>query len=113
MKSIGILGACGYLLLFSAFMTGCASTTIVESPKTVFVPEGTVTKSPELIWTSRTLAQKFDYLGEVHVQSWSYDGALERLTDAGRQLRADALIDVHYEQVGFLTKLQAFAIKYK
>jgi hypothetical protein len=38
---------------------------------------------------------------------------MERLITGGKELRADALIDVHFEQVGFLTDLQAFAIKYK
>jgi len=38
---------------------------------------------------------------------------MERLITGGKELRADALIDVHFEQVGFLTDLRAFAIKYK
>lgn len=92
---------------------GCSSTTIIESPKTTTVSESEPTKTPELIWTSKTLAAKFDYLGEVKVKSWSYQGALDRLLEGGKSLRADALIDVQYQQVGFLTTFQAFAVKFK
>ncbi len=97
------------LLLLAA----CASTTIIESPKTAFAPETDKPKDPEFIWTSRTMAQGFDYLGEIKVKSWSYEGGLDRLRDAGRQLRADAVVDIHYEQIGFLATFAAFAVKFK
>ncbi|MCX6103524.1 MAG: hypothetical protein NT000_09760 [Proteobacteria bacterium] len=102
-------------LLFSVLIScfGCASTTLINSPKTTSVSSSEPAKQPEIIWTSRTLTAKFDYLGEVQVKSWSYDGALNRLTEAGKELRADALIDVQYQQIGFLTTFQAFAIKFK
>lgn len=59
------------------------------------------------------MSQDFDYLGQIKVKSWTYDGALGRLMDAGKDMRADAIIDVHYEQVGFLNTMQAFAVKYR
>ncbi len=95
------------------FVVGCSSTTIVETPKTAFVPENSGPEEPEIIWTSRTLGKQYDYLGQVTVKSWTYDGALGRLKSAGKELRADALIDVHYQPVGFLTEMHAFAIKFK
>ena len=94
-------------------VTGCASTEVIESPKTGYVPETSEVKEPVILWTSRTFNQSFDYLGQLSVRSWSYDGAVERLVEGARTLRADAVIDVHYEKVGFLTTMQAFAIKYK
>lgn len=94
-------------------VVGCASTTIIETPKTTSVSQSEPEKTPEIIWTSKTLNAKFDYLGEVKVKSWSYDGALERLVNGGKSLKADALIDVQHRQVGFLTTFQAFAIKFK
>jgi hypothetical protein len=103
----------GLFLAFTLFQMGCASTTLIESPKTTSVSPGEPTKNPEIIWTSRTLNAKFDYLGEVKVKSWSYEGALERLTEGGKALKADALIDVQYQQVGFLNTFQAFAVKFK
>lgn len=103
----------GLLAVPILLSTNCATTNIVESPKTTYVAETAERRDPAIIWTSRTLTQKFDYLGEVTVKSLSYDGALERLSDAGRKLGADALIDVHYQPVGFMTSLQAFAIKFK
>ena len=93
--------------------SGCSKTEIVESPRTTYVAEVGEPKQPELIWTSRTLLSQFDYLGQIKVRSWTYDGALSRLTDAAKELRADAVIDIHYETVGFLTTFSAFAIKYK
>lgn len=106
---------CAAVLVGGAvLLTGCARTEIIESPKTGYVAETSeAPKRPAIVWTSRTLTQNFDYLGVVKSRSWSYDGALERLVDAGQSLRADAIIDVHYEEVGFLTAMQAFAIKYK
>ena len=95
------------------FVSGCASTTIIESPKTAFVPEGTGAKDPAIVWSSRQIGKNYDYLGEIKVKSWTYGGALGRLKDAGRQLRADAVVDVQYQQVGFLTTFSAFAVKYK
>jgi len=105
------------LLVFSLALapglTGCATTEITESPKTAFVPETAEAKAPEVIWTSRTMARPFDYLGKVRVRSWTYGGALDRLVEAGKQLKADAIIDVHYEPIGFLNQMQAFAVKFK
>ncbi len=98
----------GCLLLAS-----CSSTEIIESPKTTFVPETKEAKAPQVVWSSRTLTQNYDYLGLVKARSWTYEGALERLVEGGQQLRADAIIDVHYEAIGFLSVMQAFAIKYK
>lgn len=97
------------LLLLSA----CGSTEIIESPKTAFVAETGEPKRPEVIWTSRRLDRQFDYLGQVKSRSLSYDSALERLVEGGRQLRADALLDVHYEQIGFMKTMHAFAVKFK
>jgi hypothetical protein len=94
--------------------TGCARTDIVESPKTAFVPESAEDKRPLIVWTSKAMPnQNFDYLGLVKARAWTYEGALDRLLDAGQQLRADAIVDVHYEKIGFLSAMQAFAIKYK
>ena len=105
------------LLVFGLVPTlltsGCASTDIVESPKTAFVPENAETPTPEIIWTSRTLTRQFDYLGRVTVRSWTYQGALDRLVDAAKTLKADAIIDIHYEPIGFLNQMQAFAVKFK
>jgi hypothetical protein len=101
-----------FLLLISTFL-GCASTTLIESPKTTSVASSEPEKTPEVIWSSRNLKAKFDYLGEVKVKSWSYEGALERLTEGGKKMKADALIDVQYQQVGFLKTFQAFAVKFK
>ena len=94
-------------------LVSCSSTEILESPKTAFVPSSTEAKPPAVVWSSRTLGQKFEYLGQITVRSWSYDGALERLVDAGQQMRADAVIDVHFERVGFLSSMHAFAVKFK
>jgi len=103
------------LVIFSLFLflTGCGSTQITESPKTTFVSQSETEKDPVVIWTSRAFGKNYDYLGRVRARSLTYDGAMERLVKGGKELRADALIDVHYEQVGFLTDLQAFAIKYR
>jgi len=101
-----------FLLTFM-LMTGCSSTEIIESPKTAFAADTGVPKTPQVIWTSRAFGQPYEYLGRVHARSLTYDGAMERLISGGKDLRADALIDVHFEQIGFLTDLQAFAIKYK
>lgn len=94
-------------------LTGCASTEVLETPKTGYQPETKDVKDPALVWTSRTLGHSFDYLGQVSVRSWSYDSAVERLIEGGRTLRADAVVDIHYEKVGFLTTMHAFAIKYR
>ena len=111
-----LLNAISHLFVFAVLpvlFTSCANTEIVESPKTAYVAQNADPIEPKIVWTSRTLTQKFDYLGQVKVRSWTYAGALERLVEAGKQLKADAVIDVHYESVGFLTSMQAFAIKYK
>ena len=100
-------------LCFAVLLSGCASTDLIESPKTTFVADTGESKDPVVIWTSRTLTRNFDYLGQISVRSLSYDGALSRLVSGGRQLRADAVIDVHFETVGFMNTMQAFAIKYK
>ena len=94
-------------------LSGCSSTEVIESPKTGFVSESTPAHDPKVIWTSRTFIQPFEYLGQVKVRSWTYNGAVDRLIDAGKSLRADAIIDIHYEEVGFLSTMQAFAVKYK
>ena len=101
------------LTVIAFFFASCASTDILESPKTAFVPENSGPEQPDIIWTSRTLGKSYDYLGQVTVKSWTYDGALGRLKSAGKELRADALIDVHYQPVGFMTQMHAFAIKYR
>ena len=100
-------------IFVAAFLAGCGSTQIVESPKTAYVAETENPKDPVVIFTSRAFGSGYDYLGRVNVRSLTYEGAMDRLKEGGRQLRADALIDVHYEQIGFLTTLSAFAVKYK
>jgi hypothetical protein len=95
------------------YFTGCARTELVESPKTVFVSDAEESGEPEIIWTSRNLNRPFDYLGQVKVRAWTYDAALGRLKDGGKRLKADAVIDVHFERVGFLKTMQAFAVKFK
>lgn len=103
-----------FLALFVILiMGGCATTEVTESPKTGYASEVGEPKDPQIVWTSRTLTTPFDYLGQIKVRSYTYDGALERLSDAARDLRADAIIDIHYDTVGFMTTFQAFAIKYK
>lgn len=94
-------------------LVGCASTELTESPKTAFVAQTAEAKEPKILWTSRTFSQDYDYLGVIKTRSWTYEGAVERLTRAAREIHADAVIDVHYEPVGFLSSVQAFAIKYK
>lgn len=95
------------------FSVSCARTELVDSPKTAFVSDAEEAKEPEVIWTSRNLNKNFDYLGQVKVRAWTYDAALDRLKDGGKQMKADAVIDVHYERVGFLKTMQAFAVKFK
>lgn len=92
---------------------GCARTDVFESPKTAFVSDAEEAKEPEIIWTSRSLNRNFDYLGRLNVRAWTYDAALDRLRDGGKRLKADAVIDVHFERVGFLKTMQAFAVKWK
>jgi hypothetical protein len=99
-------------LVIAPILLGCSGTEVIESPKTGYVPETREVKTPQIIWTSRTLGQSFEYLGFVQSNSWTYDGALDRLVEGARELRADAIIDVHFERVGFLSSMQAFAIKY-
>jgi hypothetical protein len=95
------------------FTVSCARTEIIESPRTGYVADTGEPKDPTVVWSSRTLGTDFDYLGLVKSSSWTYQGALDRLVDGGRELRADAIVDVHFERVGFLKTMQAFAIKYK
>jgi hypothetical protein len=107
---------CGtFLLLLGilSFSVGCARTEIIESPRTGYVADVGDPKEPNLIWTSRTLNEEFDYLGQVKVRSWTYEGALARLLEGGKELRADAIVDIHFEQLGFLKTMQAFAIKFR
>lgn len=100
-------------LAFACVAGGCARTDVIESPRTGYVADVGEAKEPAVIWTSRTLDEEFDYLGVVKVRSWTYQGALDRLVEGGRELRADAITDIHFERVGFLKTMQAFAIKFK
>ena len=102
-----------FIIFLAIAVSSCSSVELIESPKTAYVPDSQEEKTPDVIWTSRTLTQHFDYLGQVKTRSWTYEGALERLIEGGKQLKADALIDVHYETIGFLNVLQAFAVKFK
>lgn len=102
-----------FIVLTSVALVGCARTQIIESPRTAYVPESAEIKEPAIVWTSRAFGQDYDYLGQIRVRSWTYDGAVERMIGAAKQLRADAVIDVHYDEIGFFTTLDAFAIKYK
>ena len=109
MKTRGTL-----LSIVSLFLSiGCARTEIVESPRTAFAAASDAPAEPSVIWTSRTLSKNYDYLGVVKVRSWSYDGALKRLVEGGKELNADAVIDVNYQRVGFLDTMEAFAIKFR
>jgi len=101
------------LMLVVFLISACASTNLIESPKTAFVPDSEEVKEPTVIWTSRTIGRDYDYLGVVKTRSWTYDGALDRLVDGAKELKADAIVDVHYEKVGFLSTFQAFAVKFK
>ncbi len=102
-----------FALTAAVIVSSCTSTEIIESPKTVYVPETAEVKQPEVIWTSRTLTRHFDYLGIVKVRSFTYDGAIDRLVEGAKELRADAVIDVHFGRVGFLNAMEAFAVKFK
>ncbi len=102
-----------FVLCLAGILAGCASTNLIESPKTVLVPDSEETGVPAIIWTSRTLDKEYDYLGIVKTRSWTYGGGLERLVDGGKELKADAIVDIHYRKVGFLSTFQAFAIKFK
>ena len=113
MKRLHLLRPMALVALFSVVLFGCSQTEIVESPRTGFAVAAGEPKEPTIVWTSRTLDVPFDYLGQIKVRSWTYDGALERMTEAAKELRADAIIDVHYQTVGFMTSFQAFAVKYK
>ena len=88
-------------------------TEIIESPKTAFVPENAEVKPPEIIWTSRTMAPRVRLPGQGPRAKLDLRRCVGRLVDAGKQLKADAIVDVHYEPIGFLTQMQAFAIKFK
>lgn len=101
------------IFLLLGLIVGCGSTEIVESPRTGYVSEVGEAPVPKIIWTSRTFGQNYDYLGRVEVRGLTYDATLNRLLEAAQSMRADAVIDVHYEPVGFLTSFQGFAIKYK
>lgn len=100
--------------LVAAFLlAACARTEIVESPRTAFAAATDAPEQPAVIWTSRMLSRNYDYLGIVKSRSWTYDGALERLVAGGKELNADAIIDVNYQRVGFLDTMEAFAIKFR
>ncbi len=105
MKSVFLMAFLG--------LAGCTSTQLIESPKTAFVAQNEVTQPPEILWTSRTVTKPFDYLGRVKVRGWSYKGALQRLIDGGQKLHADAITDIHFRPVGFLSEMEAFAIKFR
>ena len=105
---VGVLGVMSCLIL-----VGCARTEVIESPKTAYAAQTDKPKMPDIIWTSRTLPKGYEYLGRVKTRSWTYEGALSRLIDGARELRADAIVDLHYEQVGFFSTMEAFAIVYK
>ncbi len=94
-------------------LAACSQTEVIESPRTGYVANIGESKDPTIIWTSRTLDKEFDYLGQVNSRSWTYDGALERLVEGGRELRADAIVDIHFEREGFLKTMRAFAIKFR
>jgi hypothetical protein len=96
-----------------SLLSGCATTEIVESPRTTYVSETAEAHDPKIIWTSRIFTQNYDYLGLLKVRSWTYQGAIDRLVDAAKEVKADAIIDVHFERIGFLNAMEAFAIKYK
>jgi len=102
-----------FCLTISLFVLACARTEIIESPKTGYSVKSDSPKPLQIIWTSRALKGDFSYLGQVKVRSWTYDGAVERLVAGAKSLGADAVVDVHYEVVGFLDTLHGFAIKYK
>lgn len=103
----------GVLALGALVFSGCSSTEVLESPRTAVVSGAAEAKNPELVWTTRSTARAFDYLGTVRTRAWTYDGALERLLDGARQLKADAVVDIHFERVGFFTTMEAFAVKYR
>lgn len=92
---------------------GCSNVEIIESPKTGFVSEARTPHPAEVVWTSRSLLQDFEYLGQVKTRSLSYDGAFSLLMGGAQSMKADALIDIHFEQIGFFNTMQAFAVKYK
>lgn len=92
---------------------GCSSTEIIESPKTTYIVDLNKEYNPVILWTSRDLKAPFDYLGQITARSWQYEGAIERLLEAGKTMGADAIIDIHYEREGFLNIMQAFAVKFK
>ncbi len=94
-------------------LASCASTELIESPKTTFIPDTQEAVQPVVLWTSRTMGRSYDYLGIVKSRAWSYEGALDRLVEGGKELKADAVMDVHYEKIGFFSTMQAFAIKFK
>jgi len=96
-----------------SLLSGCASTEIIESPKTAYVSERTEVHTPRLFWTSKGVSQNYGYLGVIKVRSWTYEGAVHRLEAAAGEMKADALIDIHYEAVGFFSSLHAFAIQFK
>jgi len=103
----------GMFLAVVFALVGCGTTQVLDSPKTVYVSDLGETAPPKVIWTSRNLDREFDYLGQVRTRSLSYDGAMSRLLAGGQELKADALIDVHFEEVGFLSTLRAYAIKFR
>ncbi len=114
MKIVRPLRGTGLIALaLVSIVVGCARTELIESPRTGYVADVGEPKEPAVVWTSRALKEEFDYLGQVKVRSWSYDGALTRLVEGGRDLRADAIVDVHFERVGFLKTMHAFAIRFK
>ena len=111
--STGLSSTCAAALCALAVLVGCASTEVLESPRTTVVSGAAEAKDPEIVWTTRSTDRSFDYLGTVRTRAWTYDGALQRLVEGARQLKADAVVDIHFERVGFFTTMEAFAVKYR
>ncbi len=100
------LGAAGVLVR-------CASTEVFDSPRTTFIPEAAPAGEPKIFWTSRTLSRPFDYLGKIKVKAWSDTGGIAQILEGAKTLHADAVTDIHSEPAGFLTTMEAFAIKFR
>ncbi|MBI1859623.1 MAG: hypothetical protein HYR96_01735 [Deltaproteobacteria bacterium] len=94
-------------------LVGCSSVEIIESPKTGYVSDAKPMRTPDVIWTSRSMIQDFEFLGQVKTRSLGYDGAFDLLVGGATSMKADALIDIHFEQLGVFSTMQAFAVKYK
>src|SRR5580692_5163551 len=91
-----LLGSTLILIPLLMLVSGCATTDIIESPRTTYVSDAAEVHEPKIIWTSRIFTQNYDYLGLLKVRSWTYQGAIDRLVDAAKEVKADAIIDVHF-----------------